>query len=143
MVLQRWYPFREFRRIDEARDRLWRGFGVGPALYSRTVPLDVVEEGDEIAVHASVPGVKPDNIEVTVEDGVLTIKGEAHEDDEGRDGNYLVRERRAGRFHRAIRLPDTVDADKADSRYEHGVVTITFPKVEAKKAKRLEIKAGS
>ena len=142
MVLQRWYPFREFRRMDEKMDRLWRGFGVGQDVYSRTVPLDVVEEGDEIAVHASVPGVKPENIQVTVEDGVLTIKGEAHGDDEERDGNYLVRERRAGRFHRAIRLPDTVDADKADSRYEHGVVTITFPKVEAKKAKRLEIKTG-
>ena len=87
-----------------------------------------------------MPGVKPDDISVTVENDVLTVKGKT--ESEVKDGSYLMRERRSGTFHRTLRLPDTVDVDNADTSYENGVVSITFPKVESKKAKRLELKVG-
>ena len=144
MVLQRWDPFNELR---QAHNRLWRGVDIaGVAGANGTskwaVPLDGVQDGDTIVVRASMPGVKPDDISVTVENDVLTVKGKTESEGEVKDGSYLMRERRSGTFHRALRLPDTVDVDKADTSYENGVVSITFPKVESKKTKRLELKVG-
>ena len=145
MVLQKWDPFVEMRNMQENMNRLWRGFGSRDndnGIESWAVPLDVVQEGDNIVVHASMPGIKPDDINVTVENDVLTIKGESKSETEQRNGNYLMRERRVGSFHRSLRLPDTVDSEHAETKYEHGVLTVTFPKLEAKKAKKLEIKSG-
>mgnify|MGYP000551319305 CR=1 FL=1 len=145
MVLQRWDPFAELRHTDEALERLWGSIGVRTVdggMGGWSVPLDVVQGGDNILVHASLPGVKPEDIQVTIENDILTIKGEPTTDHEERNGHYLMRERRAGRFHRALRLPDTLDADKGESRYESGVLTVKFPKVEAKKAKKLEVKVA-
>lgn len=147
MVLTRWDPFAEMRRFHHAfnRDsfnpRTW-GFPIatnGAPNRNWHIPLDAVEDGDNLVLRASVPGVKPEDIEVTVEDGVLSIKGETQVGSEEKEGGYLMRERRIGSFHRSVRLPETVDTDKAESGYENGVLTITLPKIEAKKAKRLEI----
>ena len=140
MVLQRWDPIRDVRRFDRIADRFWRGFGVGATVAHRPLPLDVVEEDDNILVHASVPGVGPEDIQVSVENGVLTIEGETTTEREDKEGSYLVRERRSGKYRRALRLPDTVDAEKAESHYENGVLTVKFPKIEAKKAGKLEVR---
>ena len=75
-------------------------------------PLDVVADGDDFVVRASLPGVSPDNIQVSIEDNVLTIRGETASHFENTEGNYLMRERRSGSFHRSLRLPDTVDQDR-------------------------------
>jgi HSP20 family protein len=90
-----------------------------------------------------MPGVAPDDIQVSIEDNVLTIKGQTCSDDKIDDGNYLMRERRVGAFHRALRLPDTVDTEKAQPHYEHGVLTVTIPKAESKKARKLTVQVGS
>ncbi len=103
------------------------------------IPLDVVQEGDNIIVKASVPGVNPEDIDVSIENDVLTIKGQTKEEREHQEGNYLMRERRSGSFYRALRLPDTLDSDQAQPHYEHGVLSITFPRMESKKARRLQI----
>ena len=142
MLLQRWDPFRDMRRMDNLANRFWRAYGVGDETAAQALPLDVVQHEEDVVVRASLPGVKTDDVEITVEDGVLTITTADESQPEEQDGRYLVRERRSGKYHRALRLPDTVDADKAQTQYVDGVLTITFPKVEAKKAKRLEIKAG-
>lgn len=73
---------------------------------------------------------------------MLTIRGQSEYESEHKEGNYLMRERRTGSFHRALRLPDTVDTDQAHPFYEHGVLTITIPKEESKKAKQLQISVG-
>ena len=142
MLLQRWDPFRDMRRMDNLANRFWRAYGVGDETAAQALPLDVVQHEEDVVVRASLPGVKTDDVEITVEDGVLTITTADESQPEEQDGRYLVRERRSGKYHRALRLPDTVDANKAQTQYVDGVLTITFPKVEAKKAKRLEIKAG-
>ena len=141
MYLQRWDPFREYRH-------LWRA--TSPRFHydddsAWAIPLDVVRDGDEVHIRASVPGVKPDDISVTIEDGVLTITGETHSESEDGDGTYLRRERRSGSFRRAVRLPDSVDAENARSSYENGVVTVALPKTEDRKARKLtlEVKDGS
>lgn len=151
MVLQRWYPFLEMRRLHNQLYRPQLGFN--PAITSSdngagqrewSIPLDIVQEDDKYVVRASMPGVDPDNIEVFVDHGVLTIKGrtEAEAEHQREDGNYMVRERRSGSFTRSLRLPDTVDAGEAKPNFDNGVLTITLPKVESKKAKHLTVTVG-
>ena len=142
MLTHRWNPFVEMRRRDRLFNRLWSLPPIQDDSEHWPAPTDVVREGDEVVVRASLPGVSPENIEVTVEDGVLTISGETSSESEEGKARYLLRERRSGRFDRRLRLPDYVDAEKAEPKYENGVVTISFPKLEAKRPKRLEVKAA-
>ncbi len=144
MVLQRWDPFADIRRMDRVFNRLFdeRGRAVGYDDRPWSIPVDVTQEGDDIVIRASTPGLKPEDISVTLEDGLLTIEGEVASDSEVNEPNYLLRERRVGRFRRALRLPDTADADKAQPSYDNGVLKIAVPKQEARKAKRLEVKTG-
>ena len=146
MVLQRWYPLANRRIGHDPMDRLFRSFLVpaGPPAGSvdRAAPLDVRETDEEIVVTASLPGVAPEDIEVTIEDRVLSIRTESAAEDESENGSYLVRERRTGSYRRALRLPASVDAEKVDSGYEHGVLTITLPKREEAQARRIEVKVA-
>ena len=142
MVIQRWDPFADIRRMDRVFSRLMddRGRRIGYDDGPWNVPVDVTQEGDDIVVRASVPGLKPEDISVTLDDGLLTIEGEVASESEVNESDYLLRERRVGRFRRALRLPDTADADKAQPSYENGVLKIAVPKQEARKARRLEVK---
>ena len=145
MVLQRRDPFNDLRRMQQDMDRLWQGFWPAsehPEMETWSIPLDVAQVGDNIEVHASLPGVKPDDIQVSIENNVLTIKGHTKEEKEHQDGGYLMRERRVGSFHRSLRLPDTVDTERVKPYYEDGVLTVSFPKMESKKAKQLKVTVG-
>ena len=144
-MMQRRTPFNELRQMQDNMDRMWRRFGTfhhedGSGVEAWAAPLDVVADGDDFVVRASLPGVAPENIQVSIEDNVLTIRGETASHFENTEGNYLMRERRSGSFHRSLRLPDTVDQDNAEPRYEHGVLTITLPKAEARKARQFDVK---
>ena len=147
MVLQRWYPIAEVRRTENRMNRFWRSFGYADHFNGRQrdwdVPLDVEDGAEQIVIRASLPGVTPEETQVTIDDGVLTIRADANAEREAHDGTYLVRERRTGSFSRSIRLPDVVDADKAESTYQNGVLTISLPKDEAKKPKQIEVKVSS
>jgi len=135
MYLQRWDPFREYRR-------LWRNYSPRSRYEDAgdwAIPLDIVHDGDEVQVRASVPGVKPDDISVTIEDGVLTISGETADETGHEESSYLRRERRSGSFRRTLRLPDSVDAERATSTYANGVVTVALPTAEDRKARKLTI----
>ncbi len=150
MMLQRrnhFSPFRELRQVQDNMDRMWRRFGSfnhedDGGIEAWAAPLDVVADGDDFVIRASMPGVSPENIQVSIEDNVLTIRGETASHFENTDGSYLMRERRSGSFRRSLRLPDSVDQDKAEPRYEHGVLTVSLPKAEAKRAKQLEVKVA-
>ena len=146
MGLQRWYPRADVRRVDNTADRLRRAFGGWELLfdgYAGEPLLDVVEEDEQVSIRASLPGINPEDVSVTVENGVLSIEGSSGNEEDSNEGRYLVRERRNGAFRRAVRLPDSVDADKAAANYAHGVLTITLPKQESKKARKVEIEVGS
>ncbi len=142
MVLQRWDPLFDFRRAMNRHVRAIRLARPNTEKREWAIPLDVVEEEDEILVRASIPGVKVDDIDVSIENRVLTIKAETKSDAEHKEGGYLVRERRSGSFLRSLRLPETVDADQAKTSYNDGVLTVNLPKAESKKAKHLKIEAG-
>ncbi len=145
MVLQRWDPVFDFGRMHRNMDRFWRGFPRSPAYINGrdgskwSIPLDAYEEGDNLVVRASLPGVNPEDIDVTVEDRSLTISGSTKVDEKREEDGYLLRERRTGSFYRTVRLPETVDANKGEPHYENGILTITLPKVEANKAKHLTV----
>lgn len=145
MLMTRWNPYYEMRRMREDLDRMWRGryptAEEDGEMERWIIPLDVIEEGNHLVVHATVPGVKPEDMEVTLEENMLTIKGKTETEAEHKEGEYLMRERRAGVFHRMLRLPDTVNTEKAETVYGDGVLTITFPKLEARKAKHLKVTA--
>ena len=150
MVLTRWDPLYEIRRAHRLAGGRWAGFPRAFTGYfdsaerkDWTIPLDIVRDGDNITVQASLPGVQPDDIDVTIEGGVLTIKADTKAEEEREDGGYVVRERRAGSFHRSLRLPEYVDADKVEPRYENGVLTMVLPVAESKKAKHLKVAAGA
>ena len=122
MLLRRWDPLYELRRWNLLHRDMDRLEGVSyttlednPEVESWPIPLNVVHEDDEIVVHASMPEVDPENIEVLLDENVLTIKGNTKTEQERKEGGYLIRERRSGSFHRVLRLPDTVDIEKAES----------------------------
>ena len=106
----------------------------------RTFPaLNVWEEGDKLLAEAEVPGLKMDDLEVTVQGDELTIKGERQAGEE-EDVTYHRRERGLGRFSRVIRLPVEVNADKVQATLREGVLTITLPKAEAVLPRKIEVK---
>ncbi len=133
MAIQRWNPFIDVRPFNRARFGTFES-GRWP------IPIDVLSEGEDVVVRASLPGLKPEDISVTLEDRLLTIQGETAEDSEVEKGDYLLRERRVGRFSRSLRLPTSVDADKAEPTYENGILTINIPRQESSKTRRLEVK---
>ena len=149
-MLQRWDPFNELRQMQHTMDRMWRRVGQVPGSASEgqdieawAVPLDVSRNGDDTVIRASLPGVAPEDIQVSIEDNVLTIKGQTAEQHQEEEGTHLMRERRTGSFYRALRLPDSVDPEKLQPHYDHGVLTITVPKAEEKKARQLKVQVGA
>ena len=143
----RWDPVRDMVSLREAMDRLFEDSFVRPRGRLATMDgmdtlaLDVFESDDDVTVRASIPGVKPENIDISVTGETLTVKGETSEEKEEKTGNYHLRERRYGAFQRSITLPTMVNADKAQAEFKHGVLTLTLPKVEAVKPKSIKIKA--
>jgi HSP20 family protein len=143
----RWDPFGEMvhlrrtmdRLLDDSFPRPWRlvGWENGEAF----LPLDVYETDDELVVKASLPGIKPEDVDVSITGDTLSIKGEYKAEEEEKKRNYYRQEHRFGSFHRAITLPTKVESDKTEAVFEHGVLTLTMPKAEAMKPKTIKVKA--
>jgi HSP20 family protein len=104
--------------------------------------LDVYEEGDSLVVEAHLPGMQPEDLDVNVERGVLTISGRMASEQERTERTYLLREKRAGRFSRSLQLPAAYQTENCQADYEQGVLRLTFPKAEAAKSRRIQIGTG-
>ncbi len=147
--LKRWDPFREMVSLREAMDRLFedsvvRPLGGYPLLQREgvgTLAIDMYETDNDVVVKTSLPGVNPDDVDVTVTGNTLTIKGKTKSDVDETEGSYHYRERRYGMFQRTVTLPTEVEAGKADADFEDGVLTLRLPKVEEAKPKQISIKA--
>ena len=105
--------------------------------------LNVYEEGDQLTVEAQIPGLKPEDLDINVEQGMLTISGQTTTEEERKGRSYFVREHRSGRFSRSLRLPSSYDADACTATFEHGVLKLAFPKSEAAKPHRIQIGGAS
>jgi HSP20 family protein len=108
------------------------------------MPLDVVENEDEYVVRATLPGVNPDDLEITYNNNTLTIKGEVKQDEEKtKNARYHIDERRYGSFQRSISLPTTIKADAIQASYDSGILHLRLPKTEEVKPRRIPIQAGA
>ena len=144
MALDRWDPFREMMSFREAMDRwLQQGIsGTGQLLSGMrpdAIPMDVIEHDDSFEVRASVPGVKPEDVEVVVQGERVSVRAEVRGDEQRRGDNWLMREQRFGTMQRSITLPVPVSSDNAEARIEHGVLTLRLPKVQGTQARRISV----
>ncbi len=117
--------------LFQMRPRAWAQMA---GLAEQTMAMDVTERDDALVVRVTLPGVKPEDVQVEERNGLLVIRAEQKEDQEMQQGRWLVRERRYGHWERAIRLPDNVDAARIRADYANGVLTITVPKREKGKS---------
>lgn len=152
---ERWAPFDTLRREV---DRLFEGFA--PARFQRpffapmawpsmaewplSPAVDLIEDDGGFRLTAELPGIKPDDVEVKVSEGTLTIRGEKSEEQKVEQADTYLCERRYGSFQRSFGLPDSVDAEKIAANFANGVLTITLPKSEKAKAneKTIEVQAA-
>lgn len=135
----RWTPMNPVNLLNEF-DRLFeRPLANGTREWN--IALDVAENEDAYLIKATVPGVNPDDMEITLEDDVLTLRGEIVRD-EIEDVKYHVRERRYGTFSRSIRFPTAVEGDAVEATYTNGILSLNVPKAEAVKPKRISISAS-
>jgi len=102
--------------------------------------VDISENEKEFTLLADIPGVNPDDIDISMEKGVLTVKGERSSETVDEGENYRRVERQSGQFYRRFTLPDSADADKIEAKSEHGVLRITIPKQEVSVSRRIEVK---
>ncbi len=105
-------------------------------------PVDVTEDNDHVRVTAELPGVKPEDVKITMENNVLTIRGEKVEETRNEHSKVQRYERSYGVFERSFSVPSTVDAEHVAANYEHGVLTVTLPKAERAKPRAIEVKVG-
>ena len=142
MHLVRWEPFADLRQVmdrafeDDLRPSLWRGITSQPLM-----PLDMYQTADEVVVKATIPGIDPDDVDITIAGDVLTIKAETKAEEENKDADYFYRERRYGASTRTVSLPADLQSDKAEASFENGVLTLSIPKAEEVKPKQIKVKA--
>lgn len=140
-----WRPFRELDRIRREVDRLWDSFfEKRPARVeevSEWFPsLDVSETDSEYIVKVEVPGIDPKDINISLMNNLLTIKGEKKQEKEEKEENYHLLERSYGSFTRSIRIPSQIQNDHINASYKNGVLKIILPKTEEAKKKEIKIK---
>jgi len=143
-TLTRWEPMRDMMSLREAMDRLFDDAFTRPISVSGVsgMPaIDMYQTNDDVIVKATLPGLKAEDVDITVTGETLTLRGEFKHEDEKKDTNYHIREQRSGSFERSILLPTDVKADKAKADFEDGILTITMPIAEEVKPKSIMIKA--
>jgi len=148
--ITRFDPVGEMVSLRSAMDRLfedsfvspltWRTIGSGSDV---TPPIDVHETADDIVVTASLPGMRSDDVEITMTGQTLTLRGEFKADEQVSREQYLYRERRVGSFSRTLQLPVRVQGDNAEATFTDGILTLRIPKAEEVKPRQIRINAGA
>jgi len=142
MLLNRWYPFYDVSKTLDEMDRIFNA--VNRPLGLRSVPrgtfpaINLYDQGDHTVMTAEIPGVDPNDLELTVLGDTVTLKGKREDDVKDTD-RYYRKERVAGEFTRTLTLPDPVDPKNVTAQYRNGVLRVTLSKAEAAKAKKIKI----
>ncbi|HUG29143.1 MAG TPA: Hsp20/alpha crystallin family protein [Candidatus Limnocylindria bacterium] len=143
-IVRRPSPYGEMLTLRQAMDRLfdddfrptsWLSGGPdGPAL-----PLDVTTDANTLTIEAALPGIKPDDVDITVENGTVTISGRTATERTAEEGAYVLQEIRRGNFSRSVTLPTGLEPDKARATFEHGILRLEIPKAEQVKPRQIKI----
>ena len=147
MSIVRYDPFRDLRTLQEEVNRLFTGSmprsfdeeGIARGAWSPSV--DIYENKDGIVLEAELPGMKREDFDLSVENNVITLRGQRQFEKKNESDNYHRVERAYGSFTRSFTLPNTVSADAANAEYKNGVLRVTLPKREETKARRIEVKS--
>lgn len=147
-IVRRPSPFGEMLTLRQAMDRLfdddfrpsrWLAGGLdGPAL-----PLDVTTTKDSVTIEAALPGIKPEDVDITLENGTVTITGRTADERKAEEGSYVVQEIRRGSFSRSVTLPNGLETDKASATFENGILRLEIPKAEQVKPRQIKISSMS
>jgi len=144
--LIKWEPLGDLVSLRDAMDRLFedsfvRMRGLPTPFGAEPLALDIYETADHIAVKTNVPGIDPEDIDITISGDLLTIKGETKSEEKVEKESYIRQERRYGAFSRSVRLPSGLVPDKAEATFDQGVLTLTIPKSEEAKPKTIKVEA--
>ena len=138
--------FGDLLSLRQAMDRLFEESFVNPRTWQfgegQLVQVDVYTTNDEVVVEAVLPGVKPEEVDITVEGNALTIAGDTTSANAPNEGSVLLKEIRRGRFTRTLTLPDGLEPDKATATFEDGVLTLRIPKAEQVRPRQIKITTG-
>jgi HSP20 family protein len=147
-IVRRPSPLRDMLSMRTAMDRFFdddfrpfqwlAGSYSGPAL-----PLDVTADADSVTIEAALPGIKPDDVDITVENGTVTISGKTADERTADEGSYVLQEIRRGSFSRTVALPNGLEPDKARATFENGILRLEIPKAEQLKPRQIKISAVS
>lgn len=143
-LIRRSSPFGDLLSLRQAMDRLFEESFVNPRSWTalgetQIVPMDVYQTRDDFVVEAHLPGVKPEDVDITVEGGTLTLVGETQSSRRDEEGTTVLQEIRRGRFSRTLSLPEGLQPDRASATFEDGVLTLRIPKAEQVKPRQIKI----
>lgn len=147
MAIVRYDPWSMMTQLQEEMNKAFSRVGGGEESSGSVVTadwipaVDIKEEEDKFVLHADIPGVNPKDIEVSMEDGALCIKGERKTEKEEEREGYKRIERSHGTFYRRFALPDTAAADRISAKSEHGVLEVTIPKVEKIQPRKISVES--
>jgi HSP20 family protein len=145
MAIRRYDPWRLLNELSTEIGRLYETAPTGDVdtsslATSDWVPaVDIIEEADRYLIHADVPGVRPEDIDVHMEGGVLTVRGQRNSESTEAGEGYKRVERARGMFHRRFSLPDTADAERISARVDNGVLEVVIPKQERVQSRRIKV----
>lgn len=150
MSIIKYDPFRELRSLQDEMNRLFmsnysRGGGGNESDLMRgawSPQVDIFENKDQIVLEAELPGMKPEEVEISIENNVLTLSGERRFEKKDEGDNFHRVERSYGSFTRSFTLPPTISSESAEAEFENGILRLTLAKREEAKPRRIEIKAG-
>ncbi len=144
MTLVKWNPTRSLiTDFDRMLDGIFNdGWNLNPAIRTNAIPVDISENDNAFILNADFPGFDKRDVNLTIEEGVLTLSANRELDNKSNDGAYRIRERRAGSFSRSFTLPENVLADDISAKFKNGTLSVTIPKAEEVKPDVRQIKIG-
>lgn len=141
MAITRYEPWSLLNQLQKELERSQEGKTSESSVAEWAPAVDIKEEVDKFVIHADIPGVKPEDIEISMEAGVLTVKGQKESEAKTEKEGYKRVERSYGSFYRRFSLPDSADGDAINAKSKYGVLEIIIPKREAVKPKRIDVKS--
>lgn len=147
MYSRRITPMTDFAYLFEQMDRMAQdALGNHPRTRVATLPVDIYDQGEELVVQAFVPGIHAESLDITIDDGVLTIAGtfpQLYDSEEAANWSWYTRELRSGSFQRSFNLPFKIDVDSVTAKVEDGVLWLTMPKAPESKPRRISVGSGT